>query len=315
VLRVGDWVMAVGAPFGYEQTVTAGIISAKGRRGVEREAGKYEDFLQTDAAINPGNSGGPLVNMRGEVVGINTAIATSVGQWAGVGFAIPINMAKPIVGDLIKTGRVNRGMLGVIIQNIDEDLAKQLNLPATEGVLVAQVNKDTAAEKAGIKVGDVILRYNGKKAEDVRQLRNLVAATSPGSKVEIVLRRNGQEQTVTAQIGELPAEPGEAGRGEERGGRETTADLGLSVTPLTPDVAKQYGYEKEEGVVVSAVEEGSPAAEAGLQVGDLITEVARQKIAGLNDYRDALGKAKGKDSVLMLIKHEGTNRFVIVKMK
>jgi serine protease Do len=313
-LRVGDWVLAVGAPFGYEQTVTAGIVSAKGRTNV-LEPEMYQDFIQTDAAINPGNSGGPLVDLHGKVIGINTAIATSVGQYAGVGFAIPINMVRDIMPTLIKGGKISRGMLGVIIQDIDDDLAKQFNLPNSQGVLVAQVNKDSAAEKAGIKVGDVILRYNGKKAEGVRQLRNMVAATAPGAKVEIVLLRNGKERTVTAQIGELATEKGEAGTGEEGGENETTSDFGLTVAPLTPDSAKQYGYEKEEGVLVTAVEQGSPAADAGLQVGDLITEVARQKVAGVDEYRDALAKAKGKDSVLMLIKHEGTSRFVIVKLK
>jgi serine protease Do len=306
-LRVGDWVLAVGAPFGYEHTVTAGIISAKGRANVG--VADYEDFLQTDAAINPGNSGGPLVDLHGKVIGINTAIATSIGQYAGVGFAIPVNMARTIMPTLVKGGTISRGQLGVIIQDIDGDLAKQFGLRDAKGVLVAQVNRGSAAEKAGIKIGDVILRYDGKETVDVRHLRNVVAATAPGAKVDIVVLRDDKERTLKAQIGELTAES----TGEE--GRPATSDLGLTVEPLTADKARELGYEGEQGVLVANVEDNTPAAEAGLQPGDLITEVNREKVASVDAFNSAVDKAKGKDSVLMLIKHERMSRFVIVRLK
>ncbi len=312
-MRVGDWVLAVGAPFGYEQTVTAGIISAKGRTGVEREDGKYEDFLQTDAAINPGNSGGPLVNLQGQVIGINTAIATSVGQFAGVGFAIPINMAKPIIHELIATGKVTRGLLGIIIQPVNADLAKHFGLTSTKGALVSQVNPASAADKAGIKVGDVILRYAGQAVTDTADLRNRVAATLPGTQVDIVVLRDGKERTVTAKIGELTPEAQASNGGEEE--PRTVAQLGLAVEPLTPDKAKQLGYGDDKGVLISNVDDGGPAADAGLQPGDLVTEVNRAAVSSVHEFDQAVAAAKNKDSILMLVKSHGISRFVILKLK
>ena len=315
-VRVGDWVLAIGAPFGYAQTVTHGIISAKGRTGVGRDTGNYEDFLQTDAPINPGNSGGPLVNLRGEVVGINTAIATSVGQFAGVGFAIPINMAREVMNELVKTGKVRRGFLGIGIQNVDEDLAHKFGLPDNKGALVSQVNKNSPAEKAGVKVGDVITRYNGKTVEDTRQLRNLVAATTPNETVEVRAFRDGKERVFKVNVGELasttPAEGGE----EAEEPKSASSDLGLSVAPLTPAIAKQYNLDaNDKGVIVSDVEEGSPAADAELRPGDLITEVDRQPVTSVADFRDVLAKAKDKESVLILVKRDGASRFVILRRK
>jgi serine protease Do len=314
-VRVGDWVLAIGAPFGYVQTLTHGIISAKSRTGVGRDTGNYEDFLQTDAPINPGNSGGPLVNLQGEVVGINTAIATSVGQFAGVGFAIPINMARDVMNELVKTGKVRRGFLGIVIQNVDGDLARQFGLSDNNGALVSQVTKDSPAAKAGIKVGDLILRYNGKKIEDTRHLRNLVAATSPDEKIDITVFRDGKERTFKVTVGELA--PGKSeGENENEGSKSSTSDLGLSVAPLTAANAKQYNLdENDKGVVVTDVDEGSPAAGAELRPGDLITEVDRQPVTNVNEFRDALAKAKEKDSLLILAKHEGASRFVILRRK
>jgi serine protease Do len=308
-VRVGDWVLAIGAPFGFAQTVTAGIISAKGRTGVG-DNGQYEDFLQTDAAINPGNSGGPLVNLKGEVIGINSAIATRIGQFAGVGFAIPSDLVKTIWPTLAQGGTIKRGLLGVIIQEITPDIAKQFDLADTKGALIAQVNKDSAADHAGIKVGDVVIRFNGKTVEDTRQLRNLVAATAPGSKVELVVRRDGKDRTVKVTLGELPGEKTEASSEPVK----TAADkLGLSVEPLTADKADQLGYKDEQGVLVSEVEDGSPAAQAGLQPGDLITEINREKVAKPSEFRDAITKAK--DRVLLLIKRKDMSRFVIITTK
>src|ERR1043166_8650889 len=287
-VRVGECALAIGAPFGYEQTVTAGIISAKGRANVG--ATDYEDFIQTDAAINPGNSGGPLVNLDGEVVGINTVIATSVGQYSGVGFAIPINMAKTIMPTLLKGGTVSRGMLGVIIQDITEDLREQFNLPDTKGALVAQINKDSPAEKAGIKVGDVILRFNGTPIDDTRHLRNLVAATAPGIKVEIVFLRDGKERTVKVTLAELQGKQTRTGKGEEREEGANTPDVGLTVEALSADKAKELGYENAEGVLITDVDEGSPAAEADLEPNDLITEVNHEKVTSVDGFRNAPAK-------------------------
>jgi serine protease Do len=306
--RVGDWVLAFGAPFGYEQTVTAGIISAKGRGNVG--VADYEDFIQTDAAINPGNSGGPLVNMDGEVIGINTAIATRVGQYAGVGFAIPINMIKSIMPALVKGESVKRGMLGVVIQPVDPDMAKQFGVDASKGALVAQVNPDSAASKAGVKVGDIIQKYDGKEVQDVRSLRNMVAATKPGSKIELVVLRDGKEKKLAATVGELTADDA-ASTGSDAA--KDVANLGMSVEPLTTDKAKQLGLKDEQGVLVSAVQDNGAAATAGIQPGDLVIEVNREKVTSVAEFRNAAAKSKDKESVLMFVKREGSSRFVIVK--
>jgi len=313
-VRIGEIVLAIGAPFGYPQTITQGIISAKGRSTFSG-SDNYEDFLQTDAAINPGNSGGPLVNLDGKVIGISCAIATRIGQFAGVGFAIPSNMAKAIWPTLAKGGKISRGMLGVIIQNIDSDIKDQFKLTTTKGALVSQVNKDSAAEKAGVKIGDVIIRYNGRETEDVHALRNAVAATKPGAKADVVVLRDGKEKTFTVQLGELkPDESEEEAKPAE--GEASATSLGISVEALTATNAKEFGFDKaERGVIVREVEDDSPAAIAGLRAGDLITEVNREKVTGPKDFRAALQKAKGKESILMLVKREGASRFVIVKPK
>jgi len=310
-VRVGEWVLAIGAPFGYAQTVTKGIISAKGRSTFTSD--NYEDFIQTDAAINPGNSGGPLVNLDGKVIGINSAIATRIGQFAGVGFAIPSNMARDIWPTLAKGGKISRGQLGVIIQNIDPDLKDQFKLTTTQGAMISQVNKDSAADKAGMKVGDVIVRYNGKEVEDVRTLRNAVAATAPGTKVEVTVLRDGKEKTLAAKLGEL-----KGGEGEEEAtpadGEANATTLGITVETLTADAAKQFNLDKDDkGAIVREVGQDSPAAQAGLQVGDLVTEVNRQKVANAGEFSAALKAAKSKESILMLVKRGGASRFVIVK--
>lgn len=310
-LQAGDLVIAVGAPFGLTQTVTQGIISATGREDVG--IADYEDFLQTDAPINPGNSGGPLVNMRGEVIGMNSAIATNIGQSAGVGFAIPVSMIKTMLPTLIKGGKITRGMLGVVIQDINEDLAKQFHLSETKGALVSQVNKNTPAAEAGIKVGDVIVRYNRKEVEDTRQLRNLVAGTAPGSSATIEVIRNGKHETFTATIGKLPAEAAEAGPPSTEGGDQATA-LGLSVQTLTRQLAQQYGLENEEGVIITGVQGGSIASMAGLQAGDLIVEADRQPVKNVAELNNALAKAKSNGRVLLLVKRKGGSIFVVLQM-
>jgi serine protease Do len=310
VLQVGNLVLAVGAPFGLLQTVTEGIISATGRSDVGIV--DYEDFLQTDAPINPGNSGGPLVNMRGEVVGMNSAIATSVGQFEGVGFAIPSNMIKAMLPKLVKGEKIVRGQLGVIIQELTKDLAKQFGLSEPKGVLVSQVNKDSAAEKAGIKDGDVVVRYDGNDITGVRQLRNLVANTLPGTKVKIGILRNGKAETLTATIGN---QPGETAAASAEAGASLLSKLGLIVQTLTPDLAKQLGVEAEKGVAITDVNESSVASLAGLQKGDVIVEADRQPVSGVDTLEQVLAKNKDKDQVLLRVKRPGGSLFVVLQMK
>jgi serine protease Do len=304
----GDLVMAIGAPFGLAQTVTTGIISAQGRDNMG--LADFEDFLQTDAPINPGNSGGPLVNMQGQVIGMNTAIAASLGQYSGVSFAIPINMAKAAIPVLIKGGTVQRGLLGVVIQDVTEDLAKHFHLPDSKGALVAQVNKDSAADKAGIKIGDVIVRYDGKRIDDAGQLRNRVAASQPGTKVNVVIFRNGKEQTFVATVGNL----GAAEKETAEVGEQPLTKFGLTLQALTPDLAKQLGYEHQEGVLISAAEDEGPAAQAGAQAGDLITAVNREKVANLAELRAVLAKAEDKNAVLLLINRKGASLFIALQV-
>lgn len=310
-LQPGNIVIAVGAPFGLTQTVTHGIISATGRQDVG--ISDYEDFLQTDAAINPGNSGGPLVNMRGQVIGMNTAIATNVGQFGGVGFAIPVSMIKMMLPTLIQGKTVSRGMLGVAIQDINEDLAKQFQLAQTKGALVAQVNKDSPAEKAGIKLRDVIVRYANSEVSDGRQLRNLVSTTAPGTRVAIEVVRNGKRETLTATIAALttPAASAES----QSSGAESLAELGLRVEPLTPERARQYGLEGTKGVIITAVENGSPAAMAHLQAGDLIVEADRRLVTSVAELQNAIVQAKQNGQVLLLIKRRGGSLFVVLRLK
>ncbi|MGE5220676.1 MAG: Do family serine endopeptidase [Chloroflexota bacterium] len=311
-LQVGDLAIAVGAPFGLTQTVTQGIISATGRQDVG--IADYEDFLQTDAPINPGNSGGPLVNMRGQVVGMNSAIATNIGQFAGVGFAIPVNMIKTMLPTLIKGGKITRGMLGVVIQEINEDLAKQFHLSEAKGALVAQVQQDSPAAKAGFKVGDVIVGYDGKKIDDTRHLRNLVAGTKPGAHVTIDVIRDGKKETLSATIGTLTEKMAQTGAGPAEGS-DKLAELGLRLQALTPELARQYGLQNEKGVLITGVQGGSLAAAAGLQAGDLIAEVDRQPVTSIHELEDVLTKAKKKDTVLLLIKRNGGSLFVVLQTK
>jgi serine protease Do len=310
-LRPGDLVMAVGAPFGFQQTVTHGIISATGRSNVG--IADFEDFLQTDAPIDPGNSGGPLVNMRGEVIGMNSAIATSVGQFSGVGFAIPINMIKNMMPTLIKGGKIIRGMLGVEIQNLNQGLADSFKLPNTNGALVSQVVKDSPAEKAGIKVGDAIVKFDDKEVKDTTQLRNMVAATAPGSNVKLQIIRDGKEQTVETTVGTLTAEAAATPAAPGGEGADQLAKLGLSVQNLTPDLANQLGISGDQGVVITQVQEGSPASLADLQPGDLIVQCNREPVTNVDQLQSALPKSK--DTVLLLIKRKDVSLYVTLSVK
>ncbi len=306
-VRVGQWVIAVGNPFQLFHTVTHGIISAKGRSSVG--LADYEDFFQTDASINPGNSGGALADMEGNLIGINTAIASPSGGNVGIGFAIPINMAKKVMDDLISKGEVTRGYIGLVPQDINEDLARAMKLSGTGGVLVGDVDKGGPADKAGVKRGDVIVEFNGKKVENSTQLRNMAAQTKPGTPVKIGLLRNGKETTLTVTLFERPKEPGrERIPQKQQEEPQTSQKLGLSVQMLTPDIADQLGYQNESGVVVTEVYSGSPAEEAGLQRGDLIKEVNRREVRTIQDFEREVKDLKTDDVAALLVRR-GPNTF------
>ncbi len=307
-LRVGEWVIAIGNPFGLTQTVTVGVVSAKGRSRIG--INDYEDFIQTDAAINPGNSGGPLVNIHGEAVGINTAIFSRSGGYMGIGFAIPINMVRAIEQQLIKNGKVVRGWLGVVIQNIDEDLAKSFGLDDTEGALISEVSKGSPAEKAGLKEGDVIKKLNGKKIESVDDLRNRIALTRPGTKVELEVLRNGKRKTITVTIGEQPSG---AVKGVSK--HEILKKLGLGVQELTAELADQFGYQEGQGVLISEVAPGSPAAQAGIKPGQLIEEVNRKHVHNMDEFLKALSTTKHTKRVLFKIRDGKFSRYVALSVK
>jgi len=302
-LEVGEWVIAIGNPFGLSHTVTAGIVSAKGRSGFR--LAEYEDFIQTDAAINPGNSGGPLINLDGKVVGINTAIIGAGGN-IGIGFAIPINIAKFIYNQMIEGGKVVYGALGVIIRDLDPDLAESLGLKEAKGVAVTEVIEGTAAEKAGMKRYDVVVEFNGEKVEKVNEFRSRVAMLKPGTKVEIVVVRNGKRKTLNAELGESSTELQNA-----KTPLKAIEQLGLTVQNLTDDLAKRYGYEDQEGVIVTQVEPGSEAAGKGIKPGMLIMEVDRKPVRNTKDFDQAIEKAAEAGKVLFLI-NDGRYRLLIV---
>lgn len=308
-LEDGDLVMAIGAPFGLTQTVTTGIISAKGRSDVG--IADFEDFLQTDAPINPGNSGGPLINMRGEVIGMNSAIETQVGQYSGVGFAIPVNMIKSMLPTLIKGEQITRGMIGVSIQDVTKELAEQFHLSASHGALISQVNKNSPAEKAGLKAGDVIVRFNGRGVSDSAQLRNFVAATAPGAKAGIDVIRNGKEQSFTVTVGKMASAVGPTK--SSRTEADQFARLGLSLQTLTPDLAKQLGVDEDKGVLITGVDDGSLAAMADLQPGDIVVEADHKPVSSVEDLKSIVSKDKAQ--ILLLIKRKTGNLFLVFRLK
>jgi serine protease Do len=301
-VRVGDWVLAMGNPFGLENTVTAGIISAKGRI---IGAGPYDDFLQTDASINPGNSGGPLINLQGEVVGINTAI---VAQGQGIGFAIPVNLARDVMQQLRSKGKVVRGWMGVYIQQVTKELAEKFKLDGTEGVLVADVVKGGPADKAGIERGDVIVEFNGKPLKDWHSLPRLVAEVPVGQDVKLKVLREGKARTITAVVGELKDETPET-----RAEAPEQDLLGLALQPLTPDLAKQLGIPAKKGLVVTGVEPGAPGEEAGLKRGDVILEAAQKPVASVEQFAALAGKLKPGEGLLLLVQRKDGTIFAVIK--
>lgn len=302
-LEVGEWVMAIGNPFGLDNTVTAGIISAKGRR---IGAGPYDNFIQTDASINPGNSGGPLINLRGEVVGINTAIFSQSGGNIGIGFAIPINLVKELLPQLKGKGKVTRGYLGVQIQKLTQEISESLGLDKARGALVANVSKDGPAERAGIKVGDVIVEFDSKEIKESNDLPIMVARTAVDKKVRMKVLRDKKEISLTVAVGELKEEEVVAS-GKEK------SELGLTVQGVTPQIAESLGLEHAEGVVVTAVEPGSAGDDAGLRRGDVILEVDRKPVRKLADYRKAIGEGKKGKGVLFLVRRGETTLFLTPK--
>lgn len=312
-LKVGNIVLAIGHPLRQSHTVTAGIISAVGRS--QTGLAEYEDFIQTDAAINPGNSGGPLINLDGEVVGINTAIASYTGGYMGIGFSIPINMAKDVMSQLIEEGRVVRGYLGVYIQDLTQDIAEKMDLEGEEGVLVADIVEDSPADKGGLEDGDLIISFDGKEVEDANQLKMMVAKTEPGKRIDLKIIRDGDVTRKRVVIDELEAET-EMLSGFE-GEEETTKNyIGIEVQELDARIAGQLGYEGDEGVVIVSVAEGSPAYYAGLQRGDIILEVNDNEIEDLGDFNKHIDKAKEDDCILFHIWSSKTqaSRFVIVNL-
>lgn len=302
-LQVGEWVIAIGNPFGFENSVTAGIISFKGR---VLGAGPYDDFLQTDASINPGNSGGPLINTRGEVVGINTAIIAGA---QGIGFAIPINMAKEILPQLKEKGKVTRGWLGVMVQYVTPELAKSFGLKEERGALVSDVIPGGPADKADIKRGDIIIEFDGKPVNKMRELPTMVAMTPIGKKVAVKVLRDGREKTFSVTIGELKEEK----MAEARPG-EPAEDLGITVEEITPALARHYGLVGETGVLITHVRRGSPAHKANLSPGDLIKEINGKLITSIDDYRAEIRKMKEGDIVRLLIKREEGTLYVALKV-
>ncbi|MCE5186783.1 MAG: DegQ family serine endoprotease [Planctomycetaceae bacterium] len=313
-VEVGEWVLAVGNPFGLSHSVTAGIVSAKGRTGVGIAA--YEDFLQTDAAINPGNSGGPLVNLDAQVIGMNTAIISRSGGNLGIGLAIPSNMVKYIYDQLLKEGEVVRGYLGVSIQNLTPSLAKSFGVdPKTKGVLIPDVTEGSAAQKAGIQKGDIIVSIEGRKVASADELRNKVALYKPGTNVKLEVLRNGQEKTVTVAVGKRPSNLA-AARGrqtEEEPG--LSRNLGLAVQNLSPEMAQQLDYQGPSAVMITQVQPGSLAAQAGLEPGMLITEVDRTPVKNTREFIRALDKAKGADSILLLVSTGQASQYVTISLK
>ena len=301
-LRVGQWAIAIGNPFGLDRTVTVGIISATARNRVGVAA--YENFIQTDASINPGNSGGPLLNLDGKVIGINTAIVAA-GQ--GIGFSIPVNEAKAVMGQLIAKGRVVRGWLGVVIQDVTDELAASFGVREREGVLVADVMKGGPAEAAGVRAGDVVIDLNGTRIREVPDLQRRVAGVAPGERVRVGVVRDGARQAVTVTIAEMPADEPTllAAAGTE--------GFGLQVEPLSPDVAERLNLLVSHGLVVVEVASGSPADRAGLRRGDVILEVARQPVSDAQSLGQALATVAPGETALMYVHHSGANQYVVLE--
>jgi len=302
-LDVGDWVLAIGNPFGLTDTLTAGIVSAIGR---EIGAGPYDDFIQTDASINPGNSGGPLLNMKGNVVGINTAI---IAGGTGIGFAIPINLAKELLPQLKDTGHISRGWLGVFIQRVTPELAKSFKLDEARGALVSEVMADGPAADSGLKQGDIVVEYEGKPVKNFGDLPRMVGNTAPGTKVSLKVLRNGKEKTFHVKLGMLPEEDAVPTGGE------TGLVLGLELQAITPEIARTHELPADKGLIVTGVSPDGAAAEAGIRAGDVIQSINQTPVASVEEFRKIVDAAPGGTSMLVLVKRQEGSLFISVEKK
>ena len=307
-LEVGEWVIAIGSPFELNQTVTVGVVSAKGRNRMG--INDYENFIQTDAAINPGNSGGPLLNIRGEAVGMNTAIFSRSGGYMGIGFAIPINMAKSIEQQLRTSGKVTRGWLGIVIQDVDENLAKSFGGKANGGALVSEVTDDSPAKKSGLLQGDIIIAIDNAPVTDVADLRNRIAMTPPNTALTLRVLRDGQERDLAVTVGEQPADMGSIAK---KMNSTTLGEMGLTLQDLTDEIAGQFGYRKDQGVLIADVEADSPAAQVGLQAGQLIEEVNRVRVRSLKELQQALKQAGQTRQVLLRVRAGEHSQYVVLR--
>lgn len=306
-LKVGEIAIAIGNPFGFGHTVTMGIVSATGREGFG--LADYEYFIQTDAAINPGNSGGALINIQGKLIGINTAIFSRNGGYMGIGFAIPSNMVRQVVDELITKGKVTRGWLGVYIQNVTPEIAKNFKFQGKKGVLVADIMKDSPAQKAKIEIGDIIISINGAEVSDINQLRRYVAALKPGSNAKVTLFRAGKEKEIDLTIAELPTQAQE----QDQKQTENIDTIGMSVGDITEENAYKFRISDTAGVIVLEVVEQSPAYEAGMMVGDIIKEIENIPVENVDKYNELLKQHEKKETLLLLVKRGGIHKFVVIK--
>ena len=305
--EIGEWVIAIGNPFGLAATVTVGIISAKGRSNIGLT--DYENFIQTDAAVNPGNSGGPLLNLEGKAVGISTAIFSRSGGYMGISFAIPANMARAIKDQLVESGTVTRGKIGAYIQDVTIDLARSFDLKTGSGVLIGGIVAGSPAEKAGLKEGDIVLKLDDEAVENAVLFRNAISMRKPGSTVDLLVYRDGREKKITVRIGSLDDTSAEIETAESR------AKLDLDVQNLTRELARRFGYETAEGVIVSRVQRGGYAAKAGIQPGMLIVSVNRKQVSSVSEFNTAVEKSAESGKVLLLIKHEQASRYVVLPLE
>jgi serine protease Do len=305
-MEIGEWVVAIGSPFQLQASLTVGVISAKGRQDLRIT--DLEDFIQTDAAINPGNSGGPLLNLNSEVIGINTAIVSRSGGYMGIGFAVPSNMAKNIMSQIINNGSVTRGFLGVSLQPVDKDIAEAFNLEKAEGALVSEVIKDSPADKGGLKQGDIIIEYNNTPIKSLGGFRNDISLMQPGTTIDLKVNRKGQILTVSVTLGTASDEKAVTGG--------LAAKIGFEVDNMTPEIAKQLGYaQMVEGVVITKVKPGSPAALAGMRPGFIIQAINHKKITNVNEFNAALNDLGTKKRALMLIRQGNMTRFYSLKVE
>lgn len=306
-LQIGEWVIAIGNPFSLQSSLTVGVVSAKGRQDLKII--DLEDFIQTDASINPGNSGGPLLNLDGEVVGVNSAILTRSGGYMGIGFAIPSKMAKHVMDQIIASGSVKRGYIGIYPQPIDKEIAEAFDLEKSEGVLVAEISPDSPAEKAGLKQGDIILEYNNKKIINAGSFRTAIALMSPGEKIDLKILRDSKYQNISVVLAASPETTAKA--------KEST-HIGIEVSQLndlSPELLQKWGYKNKEGLVITHVQPGSLADRAGLAPGMLILQINQKRVSTLEDFHDSLKNIEEKRHILLLIRYKNVTRFITIRLK